>query len=114
LQLLKQQNAFVTAVCNSENFELIKSLGANRMIDFENEDFTHDEMNYDYVFDAVGKSSFSKCKKLLKSNGVYISSELGKNSENIWLSIWTHFFAKKKVVIPIPKDCKKTLNYVNI
>jgi NADPH:quinone reductase-like Zn-dependent oxidoreductase len=57
--------------------ELVKSLGADKVIDYTKEDFTKDAQDYNFVFDTVGKSSFANCKSLLQSGGVYISSELG-------------------------------------
>ena len=77
--------------------ELIKSLGANIVIDYTKEDFTQRNELYDYVFDAVGKSSFSKCKKLLKPKGVYFSTELGYLSQNIFLALITPLLGGKKV-----------------
>ena len=66
VQLLKSIGAEVTAVCGTEHVELIKGLGADRVIDYTAEDFTRDEQRYDVVLDAVGKSSFGRCKRLLK------------------------------------------------
>ena len=63
VQLLKYFGANVTAVCNTRNIELVKSLGADRVIDYTKEDFTKDNQKYDFVFDTVGKSSFFKCKR---------------------------------------------------
>nr|MBX2817409.1 NAD(P)-dependent alcohol dehydrogenase [Saprospiraceae bacterium] len=74
LQFLKANGHHVTAVANTKNMALIKSLGADKLYDYEKEDFTTDPDQYPFVFDAVGKSSFGKCKKLLTRRGVYISS----------------------------------------
>jgi len=102
VQLLKYFGANVTAVCNTENMELVKSLGADRLIDYTKEDFITTEQVFDFIFDAVGKSSFGRCKPLLKKGGVYISTELGKNAENIFLALITPLFCRKKVSFPIP------------
>lgn len=109
LQLAKYFGAEVTAVIGTKNVELAHSLGADRVIDYMKEDFTTilEEGAYDFVFDAVGKSTFGKCKKLLKPGGIYISSELGPHNENPFLALWTPFFSKKKVKFPIPKDKKE-------
>ena len=69
VQLLKNLGAVVTAVCDAENVELVRGLGADRVIDYTAEDFTKDEQTYDVVLDAVGKSSFGRCKRLLNPEG---------------------------------------------
>ena len=102
VQLVKYFGATVTAVCNTKNVELVKSLGADEVIDYQKQDFTKTDKKFDFVFDAVGKSSFAQCKPLLKKNGIYISTELGKNSENIFLALITPIFRGKKVLFPIP------------
>ena len=74
IQLAKYFGAHVTGVCSSANVDLVKSLGADRVIDYTKEDFTKGDTAYDLVFDAVGKSSFSKCRNILSQNGVYVST----------------------------------------
>jgi len=73
VQLLKYFDVNITAVCSTENIELVKSLGANKVFDYTKEDFTKDTQKYHFVFDTVGKSSFFKCKHLLQAGGIYIS-----------------------------------------
>ncbi len=102
VQLLKFFDVEVTAVCNTPNLDLIRSLGADYVIDYTREDFTKTGKQYDFIFDAVGKSSFGICKKLLKKNGVYISTELGKNGENIWMALYGLLLGGKRVLFPIP------------
>jgi len=109
VQLLKAFGADVTAVCNSKNLELVKSLGADRVIDYEKEDFTQQKQKYDFVFDTVGKSSFGKCKPLLNAGGVYISSELGWLYQNILFALYTPIGDDKKVIFPVPTDIKGTV-----
>lgn len=104
IQLLKSRGITVTAVCHTINVERVKVLGADRVIALEKEDFTKEKIEYSCVFDAVGKSRFSLCKPILKPNGIYISSELGPNWENLTLSLTTPFFGNKKVVFPLPMD----------
>ena len=104
IQLLNYFEVDVTAVCNAENFELVESLGARKTIDYLKEDFTKDDQKYDCVFDAVGKSSFGKCRPLLKSGGVYISSELGWMAQNIFLALMKPIIGNKKVIFPMPLD----------
>lgn len=102
VQLLKHFGAKVTAVCNTKSVELVKSLGPDVIIDYTKQDFTKTGQTFDFIFDAVGKSSFAKCKPLLNKNGVYISTELGKNAENVFLAITTQLFGSKKVLFPVP------------
>lgn len=112
IQLLKQHNIRVTAVCNTKNIALIKSLGADRIIDYTKEDFTKDQEKYDFIFDAVGKSTFGKCKPLLKKGGVYISSELGPWVQNPFLAMFTPFFGSKKVKFPLPTNILKSMQII--
>jgi len=104
VQLLKSLGTTVTAVCDTDHMELVQGLGADRVIDYTNEDFTADEQRYEVVLDAVGKSSFSRCKRLLKPRGIYLSSDLGPLSQNPILALLTPLFAGKKVMFPIPRN----------
>ncbi len=113
LQILKSMGVYVTAVGNTKNMELIKSLGADKVYNYEKEDFTEiDNEKYHFVFDAAGKSSFGKCKKLLLAKGAYISSELGPNNENLYLPLITRLKGNKRVIFPIPTNCKRSLLYI--
>ncbi len=102
VQLLKHFGTKVTAVCNTKNVELVKSLGADIVIDYQTQDFTQTENKFQFIFDAVGKSSFRQCKPLLTEKGIYISTELGKNSENIFFALTTPILGGKKVLFPMP------------
>lgn len=112
LQIAKYYGAKVDAVCEGKNRELVKSLGADVIYDYNSEDFTKSNEKYDYIFDAVGKSSFGKCKKILCPGGIYISSELGKNSENIFYSLFTPIFGNKKVKFPFPTDRPRSVRFI--
>ncbi len=113
VQLLKYFDADVTAVCDTKNMELVRSLGAGRVIDYTKEDFTKEDQKYNYVFDTVGKSSFFKCKQLLPPGGVYISSDLGYMAQNIFLPLITPIIkpmiGNKKTIFPMPKDIRGSL-----
>ena len=91
----------MTAVCATEHVELVRGLGADRVIDYTAEDFTKDAQTYDVVLDAVGKSSFGRCKRLLKPRGIYVSSDLGFLAQNPILAFVTPLF-KQRVLFPIP------------
>jgi 2-desacetyl-2-hydroxyethyl bacteriochlorophyllide A dehydrogenase len=74
VQIAKALGVQVTAVCSTKNIELVKSLGADRIIDYTQQDFTQDSAHYDIILDAVAKQSFSSCKKVLKPNGIYVTT----------------------------------------
>lgn len=112
LQLVKARGVYVTAVCNTKNLELIQSLGADRVIDYQKEDFTLDKERYHFVFDAVGKSTFRLCKPLLLPGGVYISSELGWMAQNLFYALTTPLLGGKKVIFPIPSNIKASIKRV--
>ncbi|PZX47460.1 NAD(P)-dependent alcohol dehydrogenase [Algoriphagus chordae] len=112
LQFCNTLNVHITATCDTKNIALIKSLGANKIIDYTQEDFTQDDEKYDFIFDAVGKSTFGKCKPLLKKGGTYISSELGPYSQNVFYAIIPISTGDKKVVFPIPYSLSQTLPYI--
>jgi len=113
VQLLRYFDVDVTAVCSTKNIALIKSLGASKVIDYSKEDFTKVNQRYDFVFDAVGKSSFFKCKHLLQPGGVYISSDLGYLAQNIFLPLVTSIIkpmiGNKKTIFPTPTDIRGSL-----
>ena len=111
VQLLKRLGATVTAVCATEHLQLVKDLGADRVIDYLAEDFTEDEQSYHVVLDAVGKSSFGRCKRLLKPGGIYLSTDLGPLSQNPILALVTPLFGGKRVMFPIPKDEPEMVRY---
>jgi NADPH:quinone reductase-like Zn-dependent oxidoreductase len=111
VQLLTYFGAQVTAVCDGKHAELIKTFGATKTIDYTKEDFTQTNEKYKFVFDAVGKSSFAKCKPILTTKGIYISSELGYGAQNIFYAVFTPiicmipgFRSNKRVVFPIPSN----------
>jgi NADPH:quinone reductase-like Zn-dependent oxidoreductase len=112
LQFARQFDVKITATSNTKNIELIKSLGADKIYDYTKEDFTNYNDKYDFIFDAVGKSTFGKCKPLLKEQGVYISSELGPYAQNIFLPLCTSI-SNKKVIFPIPYSKQRSIPYIS-
>jgi NADPH:quinone reductase-like Zn-dependent oxidoreductase len=99
VQLAKYFEADVTAVCNTKNVELVRSLGADRVIDYTQEDFTNNGETYDVIFDAVGKHSFMKSKGSLKPGGVYVATD---GFRNFFLALWTSRIGDRKTIFPIP------------
>lgn len=109
VQFFKYYGVYVTAVCEGKDAELIKSLGADKVIDYKKEDFTKDTEKYDYIFDAVNKTGFFKCKPLLKKKGIYASSG---GFEYMLLALLTAIVGGKKVIFKAPKDISGTLGFI--
>jgi NADPH:quinone reductase-like Zn-dependent oxidoreductase len=99
VQLGRVLGAHVTAVCDTKNAELVRSLGAEEVIDYLTTDFTKNGNAYDVIFDAVGKLSFGRCKASLAPRGRYIATD---HLSNLFLASWTGRFGDKKVIFPIP------------
>ena len=99
VQLAKYFGADVTAVCSTKNLELVRSLGADRVIDYTQEDFTRNGETYDVIFDAVGKLSFRRCRGSLKRSGTYLATD---GLRNLILALWTSRIGEKKVIFQIP------------
>jgi NADPH:quinone reductase-like Zn-dependent oxidoreductase len=103
VQLVKNLGAVVTAVCDTRHVNLVGDLGADRVVDYTAQDFTADERRYDAVLDAVGKSTFGRCRLLLKPGGVYVSSDLGPWAQNLFLPLVTRLARGKRVRFPFPR-----------
>jgi NADPH:quinone reductase-like Zn-dependent oxidoreductase len=112
VQLAKYFDADVTAVCNTKNVELVRSLGANRVIDYTQEDFTQSDETYDVIFDAVGKHSFRRCRGSLKPGGIYIETDLGFLWHVPVLALLTRRLGDKRVTLPIPKYTKEDVLFL--
>jgi len=113
VQLARYFGAEVTGVCSTTNLELVRSLGANKVVDYSKEDFTKSAESYDIIFDAVGKSSFSHCKGSLKKRGVYLSTVL--TLEIILQMLWTSRIGSKKAMIAftgLRPACEKTKDLI--
>jgi NADPH:quinone reductase-like Zn-dependent oxidoreductase len=74
VQLAKSMQCSITGVCSASHAELVRSLGADRVIDYHKEDFTRNGQTYDIVFDAAAKSTFRQCKQILKPKGIYLTT----------------------------------------
>jgi NADPH:quinone reductase-like Zn-dependent oxidoreductase len=99
VQLAKHFGDDVTAVCSTKNLELVRSLGADRVVDYTQEDFTRNGQTYDVIFDAVGKHSFRRCTGSLKRGGSYLATD---GFRNLMLALWTSRFGDRKVMFSIP------------
>lgn len=93
VQLAKYFGAEVTGVCSTRNIELVKSLGADTVVDYTQEDFTKSDQTYDIIFDAVMKSSFSHCKDALTQNGFFLTVDFP-----LLQAFWTSLVGSKKVM----------------
>ena len=102
VQLLHARGAVVTGVCFGEHVDLVRGLGADRVIDCTAEDFTRDTARYDVVFDAVGKNTFTAARRVLSPHGIYISSELGPRLQNPRRALVAPFSRGQRVLFPIP------------
>ena len=102
VQFLAHMGATVTATCSAAHKDLVTGLGAGRVIDYASEDFTRDSQTYDLVLDAVGKSSFARCRRLLRPRGIYLSSDLGPLSQNPVMALVTPLFGGRRVLFAIP------------
>jgi NADPH:quinone reductase-like Zn-dependent oxidoreductase len=112
VQLAKYFDADVTAVCNTENVELVSSLGADEVVDHLQEDFTKNGKTYDVVFDAVGKHSFRRCRRSLEPGGIYIETDLGFLWHVPILALLTRRIGDKRVTLPTPNYTKKDVLFL--
>lgn len=102
VQLLKARGVTVTAVCATPHLEIVRDLGADRVVDYATEDVTADAQQYDLVFDAVGKRSFGELRSLLRPRGIYSSTDLGPHFQNPALALITPLLRGKRVKFPLP------------
>jgi NADPH:quinone reductase-like Zn-dependent oxidoreductase len=112
VQLAKYFGADVTAVCNTKNLELVKSLGADEVIDYTQEDFTKTGKTYDVIFDAVGKDSFRRCRRSLKPGGIYTETDLGFLWHVPVLALLTRQIGDKTVKLGIVRYTKKDVLFL--
>lgn len=110
VQIARALGAEVTGVCSTRNLELVKSLGADTVIDYTREDFTQNGQTYDFIMDTVGKSSFSACKNSLNPNGRYLAS--GGGLKEMLQALWTSFIGNKKVLAGASSESKDDLIFI--
>lgn len=113
LQFLKHKKVRVVVTCEAPFVDYLYKQGADYVIDYTREDFTQFDEQFDAVFDAVGKSSFGKCKRLLKPIGVYVSSELGPYWQNPFLALAAPLMPGKKVRFPLPFSINKSMQFIH-
>ncbi len=112
VQLAKHFGADVTAVCNTKNVELVRSLGADEVIDYLQEDFTKNGKTYDVIFDAVGKHSFRRCRRSLNPGGIYLETDLGFMWHVPILVLLTRRIGDKKVTLGMAKYRKQDVLFL--
>jgi NADPH:quinone reductase-like Zn-dependent oxidoreductase len=110
VQLAKHFGAAVTAVCSGGNVELVKSLGADKVIDYAREDFTKNENTYDLIFDIVGATTFDRCQDSLKPRGVFLQNIMGLT--DIVRILWTSIAARKKLKGGVAMENLERLNFI--
>jgi len=110
VQLAKYFGAEVTGVCSTSNLELVKSLGADKVIDYSKEDFTKSGQTYDIIFDTVNKSSFSRCKNSLKQRGVYLATY--PTLAIILQMLWTSMIGSKKAILGVGPEKAEDLIFL--
>jgi len=96
VQLARHFGAEVTGVCGTPRLEFVKALGADHVIDYTKEDFTQSGETYNLIFDILGKSSFSRCKKSLKSKGIQLFASF--KMKQLFQMLWTSLIGDKKVI----------------
>jgi len=103
VQLAKSYGADVTAGVATRHLDLVKSLGANRAIDYTAEDFTRIGERFDFILDAVGKADYFRCRRLLKPGATFASTDAGPRGQNLPLVLWSVITGSKRVLVPLPE-----------
>ncbi len=114
VQLSKIYGAEVTAVVSTPHLDLARRLGADHVVDYTAEDFTQIGETFDFVLDAVGKTSFLQCRPLLKPEGVFSATDLGPWWQNVFLSIWSSLTGSGRVILPMPHSSQSFIEFLKI
>lgn len=112
VQLAKHLGATVTGVCATDQLDLVSSIGADRVIDYTAGDFTAGDERYDVVLDAVGRSTFATCRRVLEPDGLYMSTELGPYAQNLVLPLVTRLRRGPRVRFPVPKHDQAMIRHL--
>ena len=112
VQLASYLGAHVTAACNTKNVELVRSLGADVVIDYLQEDFTKNGETYDVILDAVGKHSFRRCRRSLKPGGIFLETDLGFMWHVPPLALLTRWIGDKRMLLAIARFTKEDILFV--
>jgi NADPH:quinone reductase-like Zn-dependent oxidoreductase len=99
-------------VCATPNVELVRGLGADKVVDYLRTDFTVDDLSYDVAFDAAGKSSYGRCRRLLKPRGRYTSTGLGPAWQDALMPLITAPSRGRKFVFSYPRISQETVRYL--
>ena len=110
VQIAKELGAIVTGVCSSKNIDLVKSLGADSVIDYKQQDFTQGSTRYDIVFDVIGNRSFDDCKRVLQPEGIYVTTQ--PYPANFLQSFFTLLFPGQKYKVILLKSNRADLIYL--
>jgi NADPH:quinone reductase-like Zn-dependent oxidoreductase len=109
VQIARFYGAKVTGVCSGSNADLVRSLGADKVIDYTKEDYTQSDERYDFVFNVVGKTTFSQCKGILKQKGIFLDNML--ELTGFLKIIWTSIIGGKKIMGGVSKESAENLNF---
>ena len=102
VQFAKNYGADVSGVCGTPRIDFVKALGADKVFDYNKEDFTKNNETYDLIFDILGKSTFSGCKKSLNSQGIYLRASF--KTRELFQMLWTSFYGNKKVICAVTPE----------